>query len=295
MTAKEANQVPIPDYLKTKGILPSKRYRGYSMYLSPFRTENNPSLKISDKGLWVDFGANLEGGTLIDLVLKMFPHFTVSDAIAEIKATTMNKSIFSFQQSRHIQSNANETARETNGIKIYKIKELGSSPALTEYLQSRGIRLRTAKSYCKEVYFKINDKRFFGIGTENENGWAIRNKYWKGCTGQGSSYFKRGHGQLAIFEGVFDLLSYLELEKRNSIAQDFIVLNSLVNIKKSMDILKSYESVVLLLDRDEGGRKATIELQNCLSNCHDSSDLYKPFKDVNDYHLKRLRGNVLNY
>lgn len=287
MTAKEANLVPISDYLNSKGILPSKRYRGYSMYLSPFRVENNPSFKVSDKGLWVDFGTNLEGGTLIDLVLKLFPHFRVSDAIAEIESTTRNDSISFFQKQCVNDFNDVHAVRQNNAINIYRLKVLGSNPALTEYLSSRGIRLKTAMDYCKEVYFKINDKRFFGIGTENENGWAIRNKYWKGCSGQGSSYFNKNNRELAVFEGVFDLLSYLELEIGKSRNKDYMVLNSLVNIKKSMDILRSYETVDLMLDRDEGGRKATTEIRNALGNCRDLSDWYKPFKDVNDYHLKR--------
>src|SRR5699024_10111597 len=131
-----------------------------------------------------------------------------------------------------------------------------------------------------------------GIGTENENGWAIRNKFWKGCSGQGISHFKRGYGQLAVFEGVFDLLSYLELEKEQNLSQDFMVLNSLVNIKKSMDILNSYDSVILLLDRDEGGRKATVELMRTLSKCHDLSERYQHHKDLNDYWMSRQEPPV---
>jgi len=288
-TCKELNQsIKISDYLKAKGIYPSKRYNGYSMYHSPFREENNPSFKVSEiKNLWIDYGTN-EGGTLIDLVLKMFPNLTVSRAIMEIEADMITDSIFSFQPPRNpIKRGTLPESDGNSGIKIFDIKELGSTLALTAYLKSRGIKLRTAKKYCKEVYFNVGDKQFFGIGTENENGWAIRNKFWKGCSGQGISHFKKGHQQLAIFEGVFDLLSYLELEKEKNLAQDFMVLNSLINIKKSMDIIKSYDSVVLLLDRDEGGQKATVELMGSLSKCHDLSERYQHHKDLNDYWMSR--------
>lgn len=288
-TCKELNQsIKISEYLKARGIHPSKRYKGYSMYCSPFREERSPSFKVSDeKNLWIDYGTG-EGGTLIDLVLKMFPHLSVSQAMMEIETEMDTDSAFSFQLPiRSLESNGARDLGEASGIDVYKIQELGLNYALMDYLRSRGIQLRTAKKYCKEVYFKVGDKQFFGIGTENENGWAIRNKFWKGCSGQGISHFKRDHGQLAVFEGVFDLLSYLELEKEQNLSQDFMVLNSLVNIRKSMDILNSYDSVVLLLDRDGGGRKATVELMGTLSKCHDLSVRYQHHKDLNDYWMSR--------
>lgn len=291
-TCKELNQsIKISDYLKAKGIYPFKRYNGYSMYHSPFREERNPSFKVSEiKNLWIDYGTN-EGGTLIDLVLKMFPNLTVSRAIMEIEADMLTDSIFSFQRPRNpIKRGTLPESDGNSGIKIFDIKELGSKPALTAYLKSRGIELRTAKKYCKEVYFNVGDKRFFGIGCENENGWSIRNKFWKGCSGQGISHFKKGHQQLAIFEGIFDLLSYLELEKEKNLAQDFMVLNSLVNIKRSLPTIMSYDSIVLLLDRDEAGRKATSELLKSVPKCYDTSDWYEPFKDLNDYLLSNQKS-----
>jgi len=284
-TAIEINQsIKISDYLEAKGIFPHKCYNGYLMYKSPLRTEKSPSFKVSQqKNLWIDYGTN-EGGTLIDLVLKMHPYFTVSRAIMEIEADMIADSVFSFQPPNRSLTSDKETDTDAgNGIEIYQIKELGSNPALTAYLQSRAIQLRTAKKYCKEVYFNVGDKQFFGIGTKNENGWAIRNKFWKGCSGQGVSLFKDGHRQLAVFEGIFDLLSHLELEGAKNLAQDFLVLNSLVNIKKSMDIITSYDSIVLMLDRDKEGQKASAQLTCTIPKCYDVSESYEPFKDLNDY------------
>lgn len=294
-TCKELNQsIKISDYLKAKGIYPSKRYNGYSMYHSPFREEKNPSFKVSEvKNLWIDYGTN-EGGTLIDLVLRMFPNLTVSRAIMEIEAAMGKDSIFSFQPlNRSLKVGEVGEQDEASRINVYKIQELGSNYALITYLHSRSIQLRTAKKYCKEVYFQVGDKRFFGIGTENENGWAIRNKFWKGCSGQGISHFKNDHQQLAVFEGVFDLLSYLELETGKNLSQDFLVLNSLINIEKAMNILKSYDSVCLLLDRDEGGRKAATELKRSFAKCYDLSERYKPFKDLNEYWISRQAKPVI--
>lgn len=287
-TAKEINQIiKISDYLKSKGIYPSREYQGYLMYHSPFREEKSPSMKVSEtKNLWIDYGTN-EGGTLIDLVLKIFPTMNVHEAINEINREMLTDSIFSFHQPKNVFPEKRKafSTNENKGIQIDEIKDLGSNPSLTTYLKSRMISLKTAQGFCKEVYFTVGEKQFFGIGNQNEKGWAIRNKFWKGCSGQGISLYKKGHGQLAVFEGIFDLLSYLEIEGEKNLAQDFLVLNSLANLNKSSLIISLYNSTMLLLDNDESGKKATLDMVSSLKNCYDLSEWYSPFKDLNDYLL----------
>src|SRR5690554_4891460 len=94
LTPREINKSSIVDYLATIGIHPARKYNGYYMYYSPFRAhEKTPSMKVSTNNLWVDFGNNNEGGTLIDLILKLNPHYTVSKIVKEY-----NNGIFSFHQ-----------------------------------------------------------------------------------------------------------------------------------------------------------------------------------------------------
>lgn len=98
MNAKEANKISIVTYLDQLGIKPSKVKAGYCFYLSPYREEKTPSFKVHPiKNLWVDFGDGNAGGTLIDLVLKMNPNFTISEAIQEI-ATISGSSFFFTRQ-----------------------------------------------------------------------------------------------------------------------------------------------------------------------------------------------------
>ena len=97
MNSRQANRISIRNYLSSIGINPVRSNKSSSLYLAPYRTDTNPSLKVShDQNLWVDYGNDNKGGTLIDLVLQMHPSFTVSDAIRAIEKTA--HSFFSFHQ-----------------------------------------------------------------------------------------------------------------------------------------------------------------------------------------------------
>jgi hypothetical protein len=299
------------------GISPIRSNKSSSFYLAPYREEKTPSLKVShDQNLWVDFGNDNKGGTLIDLVLRLNSGFSVSDAIRAVK--TSAQSFFSFHQQETLSNpdpnsqqqiairkkllandkqqiaicekrNAkSEKQKAENKIRIDRIRDLGNNPAITTYLNSRGISLETAKPYCKEVYFTFNGRNYFGIGIKNERGWSIRNKYWKGCTAQGYSHFKNGHPNLAAFEGIFDLLSYLEINSRKEKKEDNLVLNSLVNLNKAKRVMGKYQEVRLFLDYDQAGRKTTDRLLNDLANSRDCSSFYSSCKDLNDYYMNLI-------
>jgi hypothetical protein len=82
MNAKQANQISIRNYLSSIGISPVSSNKRSSLYLAPYRADKQASLKVShQENLWIDYGNDNKGGTLIDLVLQIHPSFTVSDAI----------------------------------------------------------------------------------------------------------------------------------------------------------------------------------------------------------------------
>ncbi|MBD3631281.1 toprim domain-containing protein [Cyclobacterium sp.] len=284
MNAKEANKISIVTYLDQIGIRPSKVKAGYCFYLSPYREEKTPSFKVHPvKNLWVDFGDGNAGGTLIDLVLKMNPGYTISDAIQEI-ATISGSSFFLHPP---ILSRVKPSEKEAPGITIIKTKSLGNNGAITDYLNYRRISLETASEFCREVYYKIGDKRYFGLGNPNENGWSIRNKYWKGCTAQGVSHYRNNAAELCLFEGIFDLMSYVEMRKADRYRLDFLVLNSLANLKKALHEIQKYRQVNLFLDRDKAGRAATEELKHSLTESIDESKVFHPYKDLNEYWMNK--------
>ena len=308
MNARQANQVSIRNYLSTIGISPVSSNKSSSLYLAPYRADKHPSLKVSHKeNLWIDFGNDNKGGTLIDLVLKINPQYNVSDAIRAIEKSTT--SFFSFHQQetlsnpdpdhkKQITLRKNQTADNhqpiaIGKIEIIKVRELGYNTAIANYITSRGIQLETAKLYCSEIYFTINEQKYFGIGNKNDSGWSIRNKYWKGCSAQGYSYYAFGSHELNVFEGIFDLLSFVEMNHNNGSKPDFLVLNSLVNLKKARPILEEYQTINLYLDHDEAGRKATQHIMHQYPGTRDGSGFYSSFKDLNDYHLSIIKEQLI--
>jgi hypothetical protein len=71
MTLLEIKKISVRQYLDNMGIQPEKERGYYGMYHCPFRKDQNASFKVDyDKNVWYDFGTD-EGGSIIDLVMKM--------------------------------------------------------------------------------------------------------------------------------------------------------------------------------------------------------------------------------
>lgn len=71
MTSQEANSIPLGDILSHYGYEPSRRYGGYDMYRSPFRSDTSPSFKVfREENRWYDFGDGTYGRA-VDLVMRV--------------------------------------------------------------------------------------------------------------------------------------------------------------------------------------------------------------------------------
>ena len=84
-----------------------------------------------------------------------------------------------------------------------------------------------------------------------------------------------------------DFLSFLTIRRRENnglIRQDYMVLNSVANVRKSLECLSHYDKVQCFLDNDDAGRKAYQELLTELKiPVIDSSGLYADCKDLNEF------------
>ncbi|RJU50046.1 DNA primase, partial [Bacteroides sp. AM30-16] len=93
-----------------------------------------------------------------------------------------------------------------------------------------------------------------------------------------------------VFEGFMDYLSFLTLRMKNCPTmpdldrQDYVILNSTVNVPKAIDVLYPYERIHCMLDNDKAGYEATraIELEYSY-RVRDFSHNYRGYSDLNDY------------
>ena len=86
-----------------------------------------------------------------------------------------------------------------------------------------------------------------------------------------------------VFEGFWDFLSYLTIQKVEKSKHDVAILNSVANLEKAMGFLKKHGTIYTYLDNDDAGRKATVLIKSANSTVYNRSTQYAEFKDLNDY------------
>jgi len=274
MTLYEIKQINIHVYLGQKNIHPVKDYNYYGMYHCPYRDDNNASFKLDyNKNLWHDFGTN-EGGSIIDLVMKI-ENCSFSEAMSKLENNfTINS--FSFHGNNF--SNKIENKIEC----IIPI----THPKLIEWVEQRKIDLTLANLYCREVHYQNQSGRFFSIGFRNDRGgYELSSPTgFKGCfPPKDVTIIGNNADSCLVFEGFWDFLSYLAIQKVEKTKHGVVILNSVANIEKAMSFLKKHETVYTYLDNDDAGRKATEFIQSSHSTVYNRSTNYTEYKDLNDY------------
>jgi hypothetical protein len=281
MTISDVKNIALADYLQSTGIIPCKR-QGNLWYYSPFRSETEPSFKVNlSRNEWYDFGLG-KGGNILDFVMEQHGTDDVSHILQIISGKTpnMQSGSFSFRPQENLPAFEN--------ITVHSLE----NPALVQYLKERQIHIPFAEQACKEIRFTFKDKPYFAIGFENAlGGYELRNKYFQGTLSPKTiTQVANGNDSCYIFEGFMDYLSYLTLlQKHNSDnpnigKRDYIILNSVANASKAVDIIGSYQNKYCYLDNDKAGTSAFIEIRNrCGLNVSDKSAQYTGYKDLNDY------------
>lgn len=257
----------ITDFLQEYGCQPTSIRGNNWWYLSPLRDEHTASFKVDvSKNVWYDFGLG-KGGNLRTLVRLLFHdnnHDLSSNHFFETK----------FPMTR--QPKKSDIA--FSDITIMELK----NHSLLSYLKKRGINEAIAVLYCKEIHYTNHGKRYYAIGFVNRNGgYEVRNAYFKGCISpKDISVIAQGRDCCHVFEGFIDFLSYVELHGDC----DAIVLNSVINVPKALDVLSKYPKVYCHLDNDEAGRNATRQImESCVREIIDASHEYVGYKDINEF------------
>ena len=299
MTLHEIKQISIRQYLAGLGIYPAKDNSYYGMYHSPFREDHDASMKVDySKNLWIDYGTG-EGGTLIDLVMKM-EHCSPHEAISMLERKYSRTDI-SISQRDNIPTSSFSFHREKPdsvkkapdpSITILNVQPI-SNPALIEYLNERRINIDIARIHCQEVHYSVNDKPYYAVGFENDKGgYELRSKYFKGCTSKDITTVQQNKNHCVLFEGFMDYLSFLTIQKQQNAPVDVIVLNSLSNLGKVKSTLTAYKGIFTFFDNDQAGRKAVQEIQSDSNNVNDLSYSYSGCKDLNEYLCQKQKPQM---
>lgn len=281
---KEIKSIPLAAFLSRLGHEPAARKGTRLWYKSPLRQEQTPSFKIDTAlNCWYDFGIG-KGGNIIDLATELYQstdlHYLMRCIANSYPVPSVQTVAYSFPH-RH-------SAPSMERFEVVPLEHR----ALVAYLQERGIPAHIAKAKCKEAHYSVNGKSYFAVAFENvNNGWELRNRYFKGCRGRKDiSYLPWSRDgpstECAVFEGLINYLSALTLDIISG--ADAIILNSVVNVNKAVPYLKSYTAINCYLDNDNAGETTLAELTAIYgSTVIDRSILYSEFNDLNDFLINR--------
>jgi hypothetical protein len=267
MAFTEIKQISIRRYLNNRGISPAKEFGYYGMYHCPYREDQNASFKVDyRRNIWHDFGTN-EGGSVIDLVMKMenCSFHEAADRLergyADVQVSSSTDKPFSFHGN-------------SPSIVIRNIVSI-THPKLIAYVQERKIDLDLANLYCQEIHYRNRDRDYFSVGFRNDKGGYELSSppNFKGCISpKDVTTIQSNRDTCLVFEGFWDFLSYLTIQKIEKSEHDVAVLNSVANVQKAMDFLKSHQEIYTYLDNDEAGEKTTQEIRSACLSVHDRSE-----------------------
>ena len=178
---------------------------------------------------------------------------------------------FILKEDKHI-LNKRQTADEMKQIQYVSLR----NNALLSYLLRKKINVSIARQYCSEVHYTINGNFYFAIAFKNRSlGYELKNQYFSGCVGTNdiseirqNDTIRKSHAY--IFLNFLDFLTY-QTSLRTSVSNnqdfcDYIILNSINNLKTATVILNEYDYVHGEFEKDEVGRHIMAFLHDHVNN-----------------------------
>ena len=284
---------PIVEYLERKGVKPVRSTAAYALYCSPLREETHPSFKVdTEKNLWIDYGEG-RGGSIIDLCMRM-EGCTLSEAIRRLGQNASEYTAHSYSKTEPRIGLNQTTTRQASGTRrLISISDT-LPPHLQEYLKKeRCIDLEKATPFLKCISYEVRGRRYEAIGFANSSGgYELRdNNTFKGTVAPKdiTPIFEDMEQPVCLFEGFMDFLSFLSMKEE--VTNQCLVMNSVSNVARSIHYLnkRNITSVRTFLDNDDAGRKAVQEFVNAGFKVEDMAVYYGDFKDLNDFHVRRVR------
>ena len=293
MNCEQANQLDLVEFLNKLGYQPNKVSGNDYWYLSPLRDEINPSFKVNkQKNCWYDHGLGA-GGRLVDFVIRYF-NCPVNEALQQISFFQQQTKIIAPAKRASVLNDQSSLDNSPESvIRVIDFKNPIADLRLRLYLKTRRIPEDIANMYCGEVSFDLRGKIYTAIGFKNNaGGFELRNEYFKASSSpKYVSYLDNKATDIAVFEGFFDFLSYQTMHRNQRGCQpNFLVLNSLSFFQRSLLLMEKHERVSLYLDQDEAGKKCITLAQRRSLKFQDESQLYKGYKDLNDWMMNIGKG-----
>ena len=285
----------IVEYLERKGIRPVRKTPTYAMYRSPLREETHPSFKVdTEKNLWIDY-AEGRGGSIIDLCMRM-EGCTLSEAIRCLGQNASDNGTSSFLND--FVPNNSQPVMAVNGAR--RLIEISDTlpPHLQDYLtKERCVNLEKATPFLKCISYEVRGRRYQSIGFANQSGGhELRdNGTFKGTIAPKDItpiFTDKIINQIqptCVFEGFMDFLSFLSMKEE--VTSACLVLNSVSNTAKAIRYMNAQgiSSIRTFLDNDDAGRRAVQDFIKAGFHVEDMNIHYKDFKDLNDFHVSRVR------
>ena len=279
------------EYLERKGIKPVRKTPTYVMYRSPLREETHPSFKVdTEKNLWIDYGEG-RGGSIIDLCMRM-EGCTLSEAIRRLGQNAPDNGTYNFLND--FVPNNSQPVMAVNGAR--RLIEISDTlpPHLQDYLTKvRCINLEKATPFLKCVSYEVRGRRYQAISFANlSSGYELRDdKTFKGTIAPKdiTPIFTDRTEPVCIFEGFMDFLSFLSMKEE--ITNHCLVMNSVSNVARTIRYLndRHLTHIRAFLDNDEAGRRTVQDFIKAGFHVEDMNIHYKDFKDLNEYHVSRVR------
>ncbi|KGF43952.1 toprim domain-containing protein [Prevotella melaninogenica] len=286
---------PIVEYLERKGIKPVRRTPAYALYRSPLREDTHPSFKVdTEKNLWIDY-AEGRGGSIIDLCMRL-EGCTLSEAIRLLGRNAPDYTACNSQKADRAMKRSNIPMASASGVR--RLIEISDTlpPHLLKYLEEdRCIDMEKAMPFLRCISYEIRGLHYQAIGFANQSGgYELRdNGMFKGTIAPKdiTPIFADRAEPICIFEGFMDFLSFLSMKEEVS---HCLVMNSVSNVARSIRYLNERQvfSIRTFFDNDEAGRRATADFVKAGFKVEDISVHYRDFKDLNEYHVHRVREKL---
>ena len=217
---------------------------------------------------------------------------TLSEAIRRLGQNAPDNGTYNFLND--FVPNNSQPVMAVNGAR--RLIEISDTlpPYLQDYLtKERCIDLEKATPFLKCISYEVRGRRYQAIGFANLSGsYELRDdKTFKGTIAPKdiAPIFTDRAEPVCIFEGFMDFLSFLSMKEE--ITNHCLVMNSVSNVARTIRYLndRHLTHIRAFLDNDEAGRRAVQDFIKAGFHVEDMNIHYKDFKDLNDFHVSRVR------